>query len=124
MIAIDTSSLRRFLSGESGPDVDAVATAIEARAAVLPPVVIAEVVGEAPELAEAIRHLPQLELHEGFWIRAGELRSKLRRFGHKARVERVLIAQSCIDHNIPLITNDADFRHYEAHGLLLLSSSD
>jgi predicted nucleic acid-binding protein len=31
-----------------------------------------------------------------------------------------LIAQSCIDHDVALITRDADFRHYAAEGGLKL----
>jgi len=31
-----------------------------------------------------------------------------------------LIAQSCLDHNVALVTNDRDFRHFEEHGLVLL----
>jgi hypothetical protein len=39
----------------------------------------------------------------------------------KARLGDALIAQSCIDRNIPLITRDRDFRAFaEATGLNLL----
>jgi hypothetical protein len=37
------------------------------------------------------------------------------RKGCKARVGNALIAQSCIDHDIALITRDRDFRHFVAH---------
>jgi len=30
-----------------------------------------------------------------------------------------LIAQICIDHDVPLITRDKDFRHFAKHGLRL-----
>lgn len=32
----------------------------------------------------------------------------------------VIIAQSCLDHDIPLITYDLDFRHFIPAGLKLL----
>lgn len=54
-----------YLSGASGPDVHAVAIALEHAQAVLPPVVLTE-----------------------------------------------LIAQSCLDHDLPLVTRDSDFRHF------------
>jgi predicted nucleic acid-binding protein len=53
-----------------------------------------------------------LELRLGFWWRAGELRANTLREGYKAKLADVLIAQSCIDHDVVLITNDADFRHF------------
>jgi hypothetical protein len=33
--------------------------------------------------------------------------------------DSTLIAQSCIDHDVPLITADTDFRHYAPLGLRL-----
>jgi len=32
--------------------------------------------------------------------------------GRKARLADALIAQSCLDHEVPLITRDADFRNF------------
>jgi predicted nuclease of predicted toxin-antitoxin system len=58
--------------------------------------------------------LKTLELQAGYWYRSGELRANTLREGHKAKLADVLIAQSCIDHDVPLITNDADFRHFSA----------
>jgi predicted nucleic acid-binding protein len=34
--------------------------------------------------------------------------------GLKARLADTLIAQSCLDHGVPLITHDTDFRHFAA----------
>jgi predicted nucleic acid-binding protein len=33
-----------------------------------------------------------------------------------------LIAQSCIDHRLPLITADLDFRHFKPLGLIVLTA--
>ena len=122
MIAIDTSSLRRFLDGRSGDDVRAVRDAIERGVAVLPPPVLCEALSDPalpPAMAEDIAALPALELLDGFWQRAGLLRSHVMRRGHKAKLADSLIAQSCIDHEVPLITHDRDFRHFARWGLLL-----
>ena len=69
---------------------------------------------------EAIKELPVLFLSSGFWSRAGVLRAKILAKKLKARLADALIAQVCIDHNIPLITRDNDFRHYVKHAGLIL----
>lgn len=123
LIAIDTSSLRRFLAGESGRDVDVVNTAIAQGRGSLPPVVLCEALSDPSlpaALVEDISSLPVLEIHERFWQRAGLLRARLIKLGHKANLAGVLIAQSCIDHQLPLITHDRDFRHFSRHGLKLV----
>lgn len=66
-----------------------------------------------------IKSLRMLELRRGYWFRSGELRANTLRNGHKAKLADVLIAQSCIDHDVILITNDADFRHFVRAGLKL-----
>jgi predicted nucleic acid-binding protein len=63
--------------------------------------------------------LPLLDLEEGNWQRAGDLRRSILRDGYKAKLSDVLIAQACIDKNIALITYDADFRHFTRAGLQL-----
>lgn len=122
MIAIDSSSLRRFLSGEAGRDVDLVRTAIAEGRACLPPAVVCEALSDPllpRALVEDISGLPVLDVHEGFWHRAGLLRARLIKGRHKAKLADTLIAQSCIDHGLPLITHDRDFRHFSSHGLIL-----
>ena len=56
-----------------------------------------------------------LELYEGYWERAGKTRARLKAKGLKAKTADALIAQSCIDHDIALLTRDDDFRHYAEH---------
>lgn len=122
MIALDTSSLRRFLAGETGDDTDSVAELLTRRQLVLPPVVVTEILSE-PRLQRttiaAITKIPVLEILDGYWVRAGELRAKVIAAGNKAKVADALIAQSCIDHRARLLTNDRDFRHFLRWGLVL-----
>ncbi|HEX3583304.1 MAG TPA: PIN domain-containing protein [Thermoanaerobaculia bacterium] len=122
MIAVDTSSLRRFLSGAAGADVDAVMEAIEHRGVILPPVVLTEILSDrsSDETSMVLTGLPLLEITEGYWARAGQLRAQVISAGYKSKVADALIAQICLDHDVPLITHDRDFRHYERHGLILL----
>jgi len=122
VIAVDTSSLRRFLAGDEGRDTDAIAGLLQNRQLVLPPVVVTEILSE-PRLQRttiaAISAVPMLEILDGFWVRAGELRAKVIGAGNKAKVADTLIAQSCIDHRVRLLTNDSDFRHFLRWGLVL-----
>ena len=123
MIAVDSSSLRRFLAGEKGRDVLLVSDAISHGRAVLPPVVVCEILSDPAipaALVEDITTLPVLDLFDGYWQRAGLLRASLIKRGLKAKLADILIAQSCLDHQLPLVTFDRDFRHYTRLGLVLL----
>jgi predicted nucleic acid-binding protein len=123
MVAIDTSSLIAYLGGESGHDVDSVEEAFRLKQAVLPPVVLTELLSD-PSLdsgvAELIRGLPVLQTDEGFWVRAAATRAAILAKRLRARLADTLIAQSCLDHQAPLITRDSDFRHFAAHSGLVL----
>jgi predicted nucleic acid-binding protein len=123
VIAVDSSALIAYLSGVPGPDVEAVGIALEERRAALPPVVLTELLSE-PSLGGGLRdtlvQIPRLALLDGFWERAGLLRARVLARGRRARLADTLIAQSCIDHDVELITRDADFRHFSgAAGLRL-----
>jgi predicted nucleic acid-binding protein len=115
MIALDTSSFVAYLSNEAGGDVDAVEVALAERQACLPPAVLAELLSD-PRLpartAALFRALPQLPVTNGYWERVGALRADVIAQGRKARLADALIAQSCLDHAVPLITRDADFRNF------------
>ncbi len=115
MVALDSSSIIAFLDGVSGPDVDALEWALEHSQAVLPPVVLCELLSD-PKLNDDLRglfkSLPLLETLEGFWERTGQLRSHILSHGRRARLADSLIAQSCIDHEVALVTRDRDFRYF------------
>ena len=64
--------------------------------------------------------LPLLTVGDGYWARAGELRRRVLSRGHKARLADTLIAQSCLDHDVQLLTADRDFQRFaRATGLRL-----
>ena len=122
MIALDSSSIIAFLSGQRGSDVIAVETALRLRQGVLPPVVVTELLSDPVarvDLSALIRAVPRLEILEGYWERAGGLRARLLRRGLKARLADTLIAQSCLDHEVALVTRDRDFRNFARDGLRL-----
>ena len=123
MIAIDTSSLIAYLRGDAGSDVESVDEAFRLNQAALPPVVITEILSDPgldPAVAKLIQELPILEAHEGYWRRAAMTRARILSKRLRARLADTLITQSCLDHEVPLITRDADFRHFAAHAGLIL----
>ena len=93
MPAADTSSLIAFFGGDTGSDVALVHSA----------------------LGDANLSLPPIEPTPGYWVRAAATRALLIEKGLRPKVPDTLIAQSCIDHDVALITRDADFRHFAKH---------
>jgi predicted nucleic acid-binding protein len=123
MIAVDTSSWIAYFQGDEGPDVTAVDRLLADGRACLPPVVLTELLSDPKilqRLAELIRELPLLDVKPGYWERAGTLRSKVIARRRKARLADCLVAQSCIDSGVVLVTRDSDFRHFATAGSLAL----
>ncbi len=127
MIAADTSSWIAFLEGSGGQDVQLLDRALEDRQVVMVPVVLTELLSDASlpsDVAETISEIPLLEVASGYWQRAGALRAKVLATRRRGRLGDALIAQSCIDQSIPLITRDRDFRAFaHAANLNLVLSS-
>jgi hypothetical protein len=121
LIAADTSTWIALFGGETGGDVELLDRALADRQVVLPPPVLAELLSDPrlpAEVAEALVQLPLLEPTAGYWERAGRLRARVLAHRRKARLGDALIAQSCLDHGVALITRDRDFRAFtEAAGL-------
>jgi len=104
-----------------------VGLALEHAQAALPPVVLTELLSD-PKVSEPVKglfmQLPMLEVADGFWQRAGLLRARLLARGRRARLADTLIAQACLDHDLPLVTRDSDFRHFvELAGVRLVVGS-
>ena len=115
MIAADTSTWIAFLEGASGHDVQMLDQALRDRQVVMAPAVLTELLSD-PELpksaAGTLAELPLLGLETGYWERAGRLRGRVLGKKRKARLGDALIAQSCIDHAVSLLTRDRDFRAF------------
>jgi predicted nucleic acid-binding protein len=115
VIAADTSSWIAFLEGSSGDDVQLLDRALEDSRVVMVPVVLTELLSDASlpaHVVKTISDLPLLQVASGYWQRAGALRAKVLATRRKARLGDALIAQTCMDQNIPLITRDRDFRTF------------
>jgi|SRR5271163_1261886 len=121
MIAADTSTWIAFLEGASGDDVAQLDRALADRRVWMVPAVLTELLSDpklASGVAETLSEIPLLEIETGYWQRAGELRAKVLTKRRKVRLGDALIAQSCIDARIPLLTRDRDFEAFaEAAGL-------
>ena len=123
MIALDASAFARLLDGLHDRASDAARDALDAGLAILPPVVLTELLSNpniTTAVSEYVASIPLLPILDGYWSRAAILRADVLRRGFKAELPDCLIAQSCIDHDIPLITYDRDFRHFIPAGLKLL----
>lgn len=112
MIAADTSVWIAYLEGSGGDDIELLDHALRDRQALMVPVVLTELLSDPKlpaEFSETLQEIPLAEIKPGFWQRAGALRASALARRRKARLGDALIAQSCIDNGIPLITRDRDF---------------
>jgi predicted nucleic acid-binding protein len=124
MIAADTSTWVAFLEGSPGEDAQLLDNALGDRQILMVPVVLTELLSDPKlpsEVAKTLAEVPLIEIESGYWERAGVLRSKAIAKRRKARLGDALIAQSCIDRGVPLLTRDRDFRAFaEAAGFDLI----
>jgi predicted nucleic acid-binding protein len=124
MIAADTSTWIAFFAGVAGEDVERLDDALHDRLAMMSPAVLSELVSDpnlSADLEAMLCEIPLLDTSEGYWARAGRLRAKVLAKRRKARLGDALIAQSCLDHHLPLITRDRDFIAFaDAAGLDLV----
>lgn len=122
MIAADTSAWIDFTNGAQTASARRLEACLTDGSLVMPLPVLFEILS-GPGLTRGARELftalPRLDASDGFWERAGALRGALLRRGLKVRSMDCLIAQSCLDHGVPLIAADRDYRHFVKAGLKL-----
>ena len=124
MIAADTSTWIAFFEGETAPDTELLDQALGDRQLVMIPVVLTELLSNpklSSSVAKTLCDVPSIKLGTGYWQRAGELRAKVLARRRRARLGDAMIAQSCVDGGISLLTRDRDFRAFiEAADLKLV----
>ncbi|HET7216373.1 MAG TPA: PIN domain-containing protein [Terriglobia bacterium] len=124
MIAADTSTWVAYLEGGRGKDVELLDTALGDRQVLMVPPVLTELLSDPklPEsVAKTLTEVPLIGIQPGYWERAGALRARALAKRRKARLGDALIAQSCIDRGVSLVTRDRDFRAFaHAAGLDLV----
>src|SRR5271166_6190405 len=124
MIAVDTSTWIAFFQIVPGQDTQLLERALKDRQILMIPAVLTELLSD-PGLsfpdAETLAQVPMIDLQSGYWQRAGLLRAKVLSERRRARLGDALIAQTCLDRNIPLLTRDQEFRAFaEASQLNLI----
>jgi predicted nucleic acid-binding protein len=121
VIAVDTSTWIAFLQGDGGEDAKLLDRSLQDQQVLMVPAVLTELLSDPKlpaDVSDNISELPLIEISPGYWQRAGELRAKVLAKRRKARLGDALIAQTCLDRGIPLLTRDRDFRAFaDATGL-------
>lgn len=124
MIAADTSTWIAFLEGSGGKDVELLDQALQDRQVLMVPVVLTELLsdpGLPSSVARTLAEVPRIEGGPDYWQEAGFLRARVLSRRRKARLGDALIAQSCLERGVHLLTRDRDFRAFaEAAGLDLV----
>lgn len=126
MITADTSAFIHLFSGGSGADADLMIRALRDERLWLAPPVEAELLsfpGDLGRLGLVLSKLHRLPVTTGFWRRAALSRRRILEQGLKAKLADALVAQCCIDLNVPLITRDREFRHFAEHCGLKLAAT-
>jgi predicted nucleic acid-binding protein len=124
LIAADSSTWIAYFAGEAGRDVEVLDQALKNNQVVMVPAVLCELLS-APEMTsdaeEQLNSVPAMSIEDGYWKRAGESRAAVLNKGRRARLGDSLIAQSCIDAGVPLLTRDRDFRAFATGNRLILA---
>jgi hypothetical protein len=115
MIAADTSAWIAFFQAIPGRDTQLLERALKDRQLLMIPAVLTELLSDpalSSPVAETLAQVPMIDLQSGYWQRAGLLRAAVLSKRRKARLGDALIAQTCLDGNIPLLTRDQGFRAF------------
>jgi hypothetical protein len=124
MTAVDTNVWIAFAAGIENPQTTYLTGLLNLGEVCIPGVVVSELLSDPhvpAGLRRAIGMTPQLDVTPGFWERAGQLRARLRKRGLRPKLPDTLIAQTCLDHDLILLTLDRDFRPFARHEGLLLA---
>jgi predicted nucleic acid-binding protein len=123
LIVADSSVLIPWAEGNPTNKTRLLRFHMQQRTLRIAPVSITELLS-APNLRPEVRLVAEtldiLELQDGYWARAGLLRGRCLAAGRRARLADALIAQACLDADLPLLTNDTDFEVFRSIGGLKL----
>lgn len=123
-VVVDTSEWIDFFAGAKAEILE---EALASGAAVMPPIVVAELVSGATNrsnraaIGELLQDAPIHETPLDHWIRVGDLRASLARKGLAVSVPDAHVAQCALDRDAVLLTRDAIFAKIARHTSLRLS---
>jgi predicted nucleic acid-binding protein len=115
MIAADTSTWIAFLEGAPGEDAQLLDQALADRQLLMIPVVLTELLsdpGFPSAVAETLAEVPMIDVEPVIGSGQERCGRKVLSKRRKGRLGDALIAQTCIDRGIPLLTRDKDFRAF------------
>ena len=118
MLAVDTSTWIAHLQSQPGSDVQTLRQVLQSQIVFMPPVVLSELLGDPAfpdEEKVFLSGIETLDMLPQYWERAGAMRAKLARKKLRPKLPNALIAQSCIDYDVPLLTRDAGFAMFAEH---------
>jgi predicted nucleic acid-binding protein len=118
MVAVDSSTFIAYLAGAQGRDIDLLVASLREGEVALPPAALVEILSDIDLPAHhrsAVQNVELLEVLPDYWQRAAASRAIVLSKKLRARLSDTLIAQSCLDHDVALITRDGDFRHFAKH---------
>ncbi|HEY6273374.1 MAG TPA: PIN domain-containing protein [Terriglobales bacterium] len=116
MICADSSTMVAYFRGDDGRDVERVDQALADGLLVLAPASVAELLSYpdlSPAVEKSLLEIVQLEITTGYWERVGKLRARLFHSRLRPKLADSLIAQSCLDHDVALVTRDRDFAGFQ-----------
>jgi predicted nucleic acid-binding protein len=125
VIAADTSTWVAYLAGETGWDVELLDKALKDRQVVMVPAVLTELLsdpGLTRDAEDQLSDIPLVQIEEGYWRRTGKCRAALLAKERRARLGDALIAQSCIDAGVLLVTRERDFQAFAEGTKLALAT--
>jgi hypothetical protein len=131
MMVVDTSVWASFFNGEERPEVARLERALDQRETVaVLPIIVAEVLqGFRTEAGfraaqQVLRRLPLFDPPLEGYVDAARLYRRLRAKGITPRgAVDCIIAQACIDGDVPLLTLDRDFARMAEHSPLRLETA-
>ena len=122
-VVVDTSVWIDFFAGSG---IDAVAEALDHGSAVLPPIVVAELISGATSqsqreaIGELLQDAPVHDTPLEHWLRVGDLRRKLAQKGITVTIPDAHVAQCALDRDAVLLSSDDVFRSIAKHSSLRL----
>lgn len=117
-IVVDTSEWIEFFAGAEASHIE---EALANGSAIMPPIVVAELVSGASTAAqrssigELLQDAPVHDTPLEHWIRVGELRGMLRRNGLSVSIPDAHVAQCALDRDAILLTRDKIFTAIARH---------
>lgn len=121
---VDTSEWIEFFKGSPAALIE---QALLNGAAIVPPVVVAELISGASTveqcnaIGEVLQDAPLHETPLDHWIRVGELRAMLKRKGLSVTIPDAHVAQCALDRDAVLLTRDRVFSAIARHTRLRLA---